>query len=38
VVADSGSAVTGSYGGLTATTNVTSGSGASWTIGLAING
>ena len=38
VVADSGSPVAGSYGGLTATTNVTSGSGASWTIGLAING
>jgi PKD repeat protein len=34
LVADSGSAVSGSYGGLTATTNVSSGSGAAWTVGL----
>jgi PKD repeat protein len=35
LLVDSGAAVTGSYGGLTATTNATSGSGTSWTIGLA---
>jgi hypothetical protein len=34
LLADSGSAVTGSYGGQTATTNATSGSAAQWTIGL----
>jgi hypothetical protein len=35
LLADSGtSAVGGSYGGLTATTNVKSGSGASWTVDL----
>jgi hypothetical protein len=34
LLADSGSAVTGSYGGLTAMTNATSGSAAQWTIGL----
>ncbi|HEX3907137.1 MAG TPA: PKD domain-containing protein, partial [Mycobacteriales bacterium] len=35
LVADSGGSVSGTYGGLTATTNATSGSGAEWTIGLA---
>jgi hypothetical protein len=34
LLVDSGAAVTGTYGRLTATTNVTSGSGTSWTIGL----
>jgi PKD domain len=33
-LADSNAPVTGSYGGLTATTNATSGSATSWTIGL----
>jgi hypothetical protein len=35
LLADSGSSAVGtSYGGLTATTNVKSGSGASWTVDL----
>ncbi|MBV9293583.1 MAG: PKD domain-containing protein [Frankiales bacterium] len=34
LLADSGAAVTGTYGGLTATSNVVSGSAASWTVGL----
>jgi hypothetical protein len=34
LLGDSGSAVAGSYGGKTATTNATSGSAAQWTIGL----
>jgi hypothetical protein len=35
LLVDSGSPVSGSYGGLVATTNATSGSAAQWTIGLA---
>lgn len=35
LLADSGSAVSGSYGGLTATTNATSGAGVEWTVALA---
>jgi hypothetical protein len=35
LLVDSGSTVSGAYGGLTATTNSTSGSGASWTVALA---
>jgi PKD repeat protein len=35
LLADSGSPVTGTYGGLTATTNATSGSDIAWTIALA---
>jgi PKD repeat protein len=35
MLTDSGSAVRGSYGGLTATTNASSGSGATWAIALA---
>jgi PKD repeat protein len=34
-LADSGAAVSGSYGNLTATTNAVSGAGVEWTIGLA---
>jgi PKD repeat protein len=35
LLGDSGAAVSGAYGGKTATTNATSGSAATWTIGLA---
>jgi hypothetical protein len=35
LLVDSGSAVSGTYGGLVATTDATSGSGAAWTIALA---
>jgi PKD repeat protein len=35
LLADSGSPVTGTYGGLTATANVSSGTGIAWTIALA---
>ena len=35
MLADSGSAVSGTYGGLTATTNKASGTGIEWTIALA---
>lgn len=34
LLSDSGSPVSGGYGGLTATTNATSGSAATWTIAL----
>jgi hypothetical protein len=37
LLADSGGAVSGSYGGLTATTNATSGAAVAWTIALATN-
>lgn len=35
MLADSGTSVSGTYGGLTATTNAVSGNGVEWTVALA---